>query len=241
MRPYDCAMLNTSRDLSAREVEFLPFDLGKINSAKLNTLLKHQQLLHKGQHLYRMDEPCHALFIVRSGSIKTYTPTNNGDEKVQGFHLPKDLIGLEALSEERYSISAVALTMSTVYKLPIKSLEEIYKKNPRLGNKLHKLIGKVIDNNYRMFTLIGKKNSGVRVATMLLNLSSQYHELGYSATELCLTMTRKDIGNYLGLAEETVSRIFTQFHHLGILTADKKQLVIHDVKALNLVATGKST
>jgi len=233
--------VNINGGMASREAAFLPLELGILESIGLNNLLKHQQLLHKGEHVYHIGEPCHALFVVRSGSIKGYIPTNWGDENVQGFHLSRDLIGLEALSEHHYFSSAVALEVSTVYILPIEPLEKIYENMPSVSKILYKLIGSVIDNNHMMFTLLGKKNSMVRVATLLLSLSTRYCERGYSATEFCLTMTRRDIGNYLGLAEETVSRIFTQLNLLGILTADKKQLKIHDIDALSAIAADKLT
>jgi CRP/FNR family transcriptional regulator len=225
--------LRTSLKSYKPEELCLPLDLPEQDMLQLSKIVKRHHLMQPGEHLYHVGDPGRAIYAVRSGSIKTYIPTNNGDEQVLGFHLPRELLGFEAFSHEMYNSAAVALETSDVCELPFEQLEKLCDDMPGLRHQMHRLIGREIFNDHTLLLLLGKKHGEERLASFLLNLSERLHSRGFSAKEFNLTMSRRDIGNYLGLAEETVSRLFTRFQDDGMIKVERKHLTIKDMDRLH--------
>lgn len=210
----------------------LPLDLPEEDLHCLGSIVKKHYLLQPGEHLYNIGDPGKAIYAVRSGTIKTYIPTNEGDEQVLGFYLPRELLGFEAFSHDNFSSAAVAVETSDVCELPFESLERLYSEVNGLREQIDRLIGREFYNDHTMLLLLGKRHGEQRLASFLLSISRRLQNRGFSPKEFNLTMSRRDIGNYLGLAEETISRLFTRFQEEGIVRVERKHLTIQDMDRL---------
>jgi CRP/FNR family transcriptional regulator len=213
-----------------------PRELPNVDLEKLENITKYPPPVSRGAHLFREGEACQSIFVVRTGSVKTYIPLEDGDEQVLGFHLARELLGLEALNDEAHISAAVALEPTEVCEIPLKQLEEICKDLPDLRHEMHKLIGVEIANDHKMFMLLGKTHAEQRLASLLLSLADRLAERGYATKSFDLSMSRKDIANYLGLVEETVSRLFTRFQEENILDVNRKHITVLNPERLNFVA-----
>ncbi len=173
-----------------------------------------------------------SLYAVRSGAIKAYSVDQNGEEQVIGFYLPGELFGLDAIHSEAYVCSAKALETSAVCELPFKQVTELSANIHNLQAHMYKTLSKEINTDQQFHRLLSKKTAEERIATFLQNLSERYQRRKLSPTSFRLPMSRTDIGNYLGLAVETVSRVFTRLQQNEILKVDGKELQILDLKKL---------
>jgi CRP/FNR family transcriptional regulator len=162
----------------------LPFGLNGEEIDRLDRLVLRKRPLHRGDHLYRMGDAGKALYVIRTGAVKSYISTPAGDEQVVGFHLPGEVLGLDALEDEHHTCGAVALDTTTVCEV------------------------------------------------LLLSLSERSRRRGLSGTELNLCMSRQDIGNYLGLAVETISRLFARFQEEGLLRVDRRLVTLAQIDRL---------
>ncbi len=177
-----------------------------------------------------------SLFAVRSGAIKAYSVDQDGEEQVIGFYLPGELFGLDAIHSETYVCSAKALETSAVCELPFKQVSELSAHIHNLQSHMYKTLSKEINTDQQFHRLLSKKTAEERIATFLQNLSERYQKRKLSPTIFRLPMSRTDIGNYLGLAVETVSRVFTRLQQNEILKVDGKELQILDLKKLCNIA-----
>jgi CRP/FNR family transcriptional regulator len=214
----------------------LPGGLTQGDVEKLEKIIKRNRPLHRNDHLFRESDPFHSLYVVKTGSIKTYLPNEDGGEQVLGFHLPGELIGLDAIQDEQHVCSAKVLETSAVCELPFVQLEELAQTIPSLQHQLFRLLSKEISEETKMLTLLGKKNAEERLASFLKGLSCRFKRRGFSATDFYLSMSRNEIGNFLGLAVETVSRLFTRFQDDGILRVDRKHIELLDLDKLDAIA-----
>ena len=194
----------------------LPRGLNKEELEQLEGLVQRERPIEKGERLFNSGQAFKSLFAVRTGSIKTLIPTNDGEEQVIGFHMPGELLGFDALSRDIHTCTAVALETSSVCELPYKQLHDLCLKIPALSEHFMALMSNEIAEEHEMMLMLGKKSAEVKVASLLLNLSSRFHARGFSANQFNLSMSRHDIGNYLGLAVETVSRLLTHLHEEGV-------------------------
>jgi CRP/FNR family transcriptional regulator len=153
-----------------------------------------------------------SLYAVRSGAIKAYSVDKEGEEQVIGFYFPGELFGLDAIHNETYVSSAKALETSAVCELPFKQISELSSHIHNLQIHMYKTLSKEISKDQQFHRLLSKKTAEERIATFLHNLSERYQKRKLSPTNFRLPMSRSDIGNYLGLAVETVSRVFTKLH-----------------------------
>jgi CRP/FNR family transcriptional regulator len=211
----------------------LPHGMDEGEMEKLNQIVIRQQPFQPGQHLFRPGDKSHALFAVRSGALKSYCITEDGEEQVLGFTLPGELTGMDGLSGGCYSSAAMVLETSSVCELPFSKLEGLCHDLPGLQKQMLNVVGREITSDQHMLMLLGKRTAEERMASFLLSLSTRYHKRNLSATEFNLPMSRQDIGNYLGLAIETVSRLFASFQEKGILKVNRRQIVILDMDRLN--------
>lgn len=206
---------------------------------KLERIVKHNRPLHRNDHLFQENDPFHSLYIVKTGCIKTYLPAEDGGEQVLGFYLPGEFIGLDAIQSERHTCSAKVLETSAVCELPFTQLAELSQLIPGLQQQIFRLLSKEIADDSKMLAILGKKNAEERLASFLHGLSCRFRRRGFSATDFYLSMSRNEIGNYLGLAVETISRLFTRFQEEGLIQVDRKHIKLLDPDRINLIAFGE--
>ncbi len=214
----------------------IPMGITNEELESLEKIINRRRPLHRGDYLYRPGDRMEALYAVRSGSVKTSALSDDGQEQVTGFHLPGELLGLDAISEGIHPCAARALETTSVCEIPFDRLEELAGRVPGLQRQLFRIMSREIQTDEHLMTLLAKKSSDARLAAFLLSLSSRFGERGFSRQEFNLTMSRNDIANYLGLAVETVSRLFTRFQESGLLSVDRKLVEILDMDRMHQVA-----
>jgi len=208
--------------------------------AQLRAVILHPVPFQSGEHLYRVGNRLKALYIVKSGFIKVYVSTTYGEEQILGFHLPGELIGLDALGTNAHRCEAIALDTSCVCELPAAKLSEVCRLSPEVRHQFNRLMGRQLSNIQEMLLLLGKKSAEGRVAAFLLNMSTRFKERGFSEHEFHLDMSRHDIANYLGLAVETVSRVFSRFQEEDLLNVRSRDIRICDIARLRELISGSS-
>jgi CRP/FNR family transcriptional regulator len=214
----------------------LPGGLSEDEMKRLEHTVKRHRPIQKGEALYRVGDKCRSLYTVRSGSIKSYMTTNSGDEQIMGFHLPGELFGLDGLDTEQFTCTGIALETTSVCELPLREIEGHCSTIPGLNHQMHRLMGKQVTMEHEMLLLLGKKHAEERLSSFLLGLSTRYSLRGFSAYDFNLSMSRQDIGNYLGLALETVSRQFSHLEDLGVIKVDRRHVTIKDLEKLKQLA-----
>lgn len=214
----------------------LPVGIDARELEELDSIIKRRRPVKRGEHLFRVGDPFQAIYAVRSGSIKTYTPTEDGHEQVTGFHLPGELLGLDAINLQHHPCAAKALETTSLCEIPFDRLEELSMRLPSLQHQLLKIMSKEILHDQSLLMLLGKKSAEERLAALLLSLSTRYQQRGFSPSDFYLSMSRNDIGNYLGLAVETVSRLFTRFQDEGLLSVQRKHVCIVDLPRMRAIA-----
>jgi CRP/FNR family transcriptional regulator len=214
----------------------LPNGLNTSELKKFEEIVKQPRPLQRGQQIYRPGDRFNAIYIVRSGSIKTYTTMSTGEQQVIGFHLPGELVGLDGVSDDEFSSTSEAMEMTSICEIPFTRLELAMSQIKTLQHQVHRLMGKELLVDQQLLIQLGKMNAERRVAAFLLNISDRLHKRGFSAREFHLPMTRIDIGNYLGLAVETVSRQFTHFQVEEIIRVLRKHVIINDLDKLRAIA-----
>lgn len=210
----------------------LPAGIGKDDFTLLDGVVKRQRPLKKGDQLFRASEPFEKLYVVRSGTVKTFHQGGDGEDQIMGFHYPGDILGMDAIHADFHSCSAECLEHTSVCELPFAKLEEISARLPALRRQFMRIISREMINDHKHLLLMGKKNAHERLAIFLLSLSQRFKQRGFSATSFNLSMSRYDLANYLGLAVETVSRLFTRFQEQGILEVNRKSVEILDMDKL---------
>jgi CRP/FNR family transcriptional regulator len=214
----------------------LPFSLNSKELDSLDNIINRKRPIHKGDKIFHDGQALYALFAIRSGTFKTFTVDEQGEEQITGFHLVGDLLGFDAIADNEHPSFAQALETSMVCEIPYTNLDELSNTLPKLKKQILRLMSREIKTDQAMLTLLNKKNAEQRVATFLVSLSKRYHLRGLSATEFRLTMTRNDIGNYIGLTVETISRLFNRFHKNAVIEINGKFITILDMDNLYNIA-----
>lgn len=214
----------------------LPKGLNAEDMQKLESMLDHHDRLDKDSHLYRTGDKMSGLFAVRSGSFKTFMTTHDGSEQITGFHLPGELIGLDGFSEGAYACDAVALETSTVCELTLDQFDSLCCEVNGLRRQILHLMGKEINQEHMLLMALGQMKGEERLATFLLSLSDRFKTRGFSPNEFNLSMPRHDLANYLGLAVETLSRMFSKLDEEGILQVNRRNVKIKDMDKLRKLA-----
>ncbi|MBK1617336.1 fumarate/nitrate reduction transcriptional regulator Fnr [Lamprobacter modestohalophilus] len=214
----------------------LPMGLAPEDVERLDSIIKRSRPLHRGDHLFRGGERFRSLYVVKTGSVKTYAPSEEGGEQVLGFHLPGEIIGLDAIDKACHACSAKVLETSAICEVPFQRFEELAAAIPSLQHQMYRLLSKEIGQDADMLLLLGKKNAEERLAAFLTSMSSRLSKRGLSPTDFYLSMSRHEIGSYLGLAVETVSRLFTRFQEDGLLRVDRKHVEVLNLSALEMMA-----
>mgnify|MGYP000435621935 CR=1 FL=1 len=210
----------------------LPLGLHNNELVKLDKIINRSQNYKRREDLFSENAPFKSLFVVRSGSFKTTISASNGREQVTGFYFPGEFIGLDAIHQESYKSTAKALESSSVCEVPYENLQEIGREIPQLQVQLLTRLSKELSGDKSLMLLLGKKTSEEKLATYLLSLSKRFHDRGFSATEFHLSMSRSDIANHLGLAVETISRIFSRFQDDGLVGIAGKNISLLEMDKL---------
>jgi len=210
----------------------LPSGLSPAEMGQVDAMIGKRTKLKKGDALYRAGEPFASLFAIRLGSLKTTVLAEDGREQVSGYHMPGDLVGLDGISTDRHGCQAVALEDTEVCALPFARIEELARDVPGLQHNLHLFLSREIARDHGVMLSLGSMRAEERLALFLLNLAERYRRRGYSSTEYVLRMTREEIGSYLGLKLETVSRLFSSFQKDGLIDVQQKHVRIRDSEGL---------
>ncbi len=211
----------------------LPIALDIRDIDKLDKIIQRSRPIQSGEHLYRSGEPFKSLYAVRSGSIKTYLVDEDGVEQVTGFYLPGEVLGFDGIGSSEHGCNVVALETSSVCEMPFDRLEELTLSIPTLQHHFFQLMGKQIESDHQMMLTLSKKNAEGRIATLLLSLSRRNSRRNLSPNAMRLPMSRMDIGNFLGLTIETVSRTFSRLNKEGIISVEGREIVINEHDRLN--------
>ncbi len=235
---------NTSKPLSCSEVACNNCDFSEIKEVILGVedvsivsqILKRQQQVPKGEGLFRAGQPFHAAYAVKSGTFMSYRLLEDGEEQVLAFHLPGELIGIDAIREKHYSYSARALESGSICELYFNDLVKLGKGYTNAQDSLIRLMGGQISQAQRQSILAARQAADERVAAFLLNLAERYNKRDFCAVKLRLAMSRQQIASYLGVAVETVSRSLKRFQSVGLLGVSGKQIDLLDKSGLEKVA-----
>lgn len=213
----------------------LPIGLSREEIDKLDQIVSRRSPLGRSTVLFKQGARFKSLVAVRSGSIKSFT-TEDGIEQIIAFHLPGEILGLDAIGEGRHQSTAVALETASVCELPFDRLHVLAQEVKGLQHQLLRIMSRNLGTEDQFKRLVAHHGADERLAGFLLNLASRYALRGYSNSELNLSMTRSDIANYLGLAVETVSRTFTHFQQDGLIAIHGRTIKILRRDALEMVA-----
>ncbi|MDO8890837.1 MAG: helix-turn-helix domain-containing protein [Sulfurimicrobium sp.] len=197
---------------------------GDTDLSFLNTLVKSRRTYKRGEPIFSVGEPFRAVFAIRSGSVKTSVLTDDGRVQVTGFHISGELMGLNSLVANRYNSEARALETTSVCEVPFERYEELVEQVPGLQQQMIRIMSQEINHHQEMMLLLGKKRAEERLASFLVNLSLRLKHHSQPAEELKLSMSRSDIGNYLGLAEETVCRVITRFEEESLIATQRRNV-----------------
>jgi CRP/FNR family transcriptional regulator len=207
--------------------------MDKAELRDLHVLVEHVGPIRAGDHVFRSGEAFTAIAAVRAGTVKTYVVDLDGHERVLGFHLPGEVIGLDAIADERYPCSAVALDTTTLCRFSFPRIAELAARLPGLQQQLFRLLSRDIGAALR---LTGDWSADQRVAAFLLDLSRRLAARGFSPTRFQLTMARTDIGNHLRLAPETISRVLKRFQDDGLVTVERREIELAGLSRLEALA-----
>jgi CRP/FNR family transcriptional regulator len=210
----------------------LPVGLSADDLGRLDKLVATRRSVPRGQALFRTGESFTSIYAVRTGFFKTCVAADDGRDQVTGFQMAGELLGLDGIGSERHTVDAVALEDSQVCVIPFDQLEHLAREFGELQRQLHKIMSREIVRDHGVMLLLGSMRAEERLAAFLLNLTSRLRSRGYSASSLVLRMTREEIGSYLGLKLETVSRAFSKFQADGLLEVQHRQVRIVDLDGL---------
>jgi CRP/FNR family transcriptional regulator len=193
--------------------------------------------LRKGDVLFRAGDRFTALYAIRLGSCKTVMLSDEGSEQVMGYHLPGEIIGVEGMGNDVHTCQAIALEDTEVCTLPFDRVERLAREDVSFQRRIYRLLSGAIARERTSALMLGTMRAEQRLASFLLDLSNRYQVRGYSSSEFVLRMTREEIGTYLGLKLETVSRCFSKFHEDGVLEVHARQIRVLDHEALRRMVT----
>ena len=216
----------------------MPVGLNGAEMADLDAVMKQSRRLKKGEYLFRSGEPFASLFAVRTGFFKTTVASQDGRDQVTGFLMSGELIGMDGICGQIHSCDAVALEDSKVCELPFVNLEEAGSKLPSLQTHFYKLMSREIVRDQGVMLLLGNMRAEERLAAFLLNLSQRLSDRGFAANDFILRMSREEIGSYLGLKLETVSRTLSRFQQEGWVKVEHKHIQILQPAVLKSMVAG---
>ncbi len=233
--PLSLAHLKTAcSNCNLREL-CLPVGMTRDQLDTLDELVYTRKRIKRGESLFRSGDAFLSLYAIRSGFFKTRVATSDGRDQVSGFQMAGELLGIDGIGTDSHNCDAVALEDSEVCVIPYARLEELARNFEPLQHHFHKVMSREIVRDHGVMLLLGSMRAEERVASFLLNLSQRFTARGFSASEFILRMTREEIGSYLGLKLETVSRAFSKFQEDKLVTVQQKHIHIVDIAGLKKV------
>ncbi|HEU0186416.1 MAG TPA: fumarate/nitrate reduction transcriptional regulator Fnr [Gallionellaceae bacterium] len=212
---------------------------GDADLSVLDTLVRSRRTIKRGEVLYRAGEPFRAIYAIRGGSTKTFILADDGRVQVTGFQFAGEVLGLDAITTGHYNCTATAMETTGVCEVPFASFDELGDEFPDLQRGMLEVMSHEILHCHELMMLLGKRNAEERLATFLLNMSGRLEKRNFSHTQFSMSMSRSDIGNYLGMAEETVSRVFTRLQEDGVITIQRRHITLNSLDQLRVMACRK--
>jgi len=216
----------------------LPLGLESADLSLLDSIVRRKAVLKRGQLLFRPGKRFDYIYAIRSGSVKSYLSTEDGRTQITGFHIAGELLGLSALVDRQYTCEARALETTSVCMVDAAQFEELAREIPSLQYQLLTIMSGQIRRDEELMLLLGKRTAEEKLAGYLFGLSRRFARRNYVPTEFDLSMSRGDIGNYLGIAEETVCRVFGRFREEKLITTHRRHVRLNDLKRLGAIANG---
>ena len=216
----------------------LPAGLGSEDVTRMQRVVYLRRRVKRGESLFATGDEFRAIYAIRTGFFKSTVVDGEGREQVTGFFMGGELLGMDGLGSGRHNATAVALEDSEVCVMPYSLIEEMSREMPSLQRQLHAVLSREIVRDHGVMMLLGSMRAEARLATFLLNLSRRFVRRGYSPSDFHLRMTREELGSYLGLKLETVSRLFSHFQKSGLIEVDQKHIRILDIKGLEKLLAG---
>ena len=216
----------------------LPVGLMPNEFEQLDAVIRQSRRLKKGEYLFRAGEPFSSLYAIRTGFFKTTVASQDGRDQVTGFFMSGELIGMDGICSHVHSCDAVALEDSEVCELPFAHMENLGQRIPSLQTHFFRLMSREIVRDQGVMLLLGNMRAEERLAAFLLNLSNRLYSRGFAANDFILRMSREEIGSYLGLKLETVSRTLSKFHHEGLILVEHKHIQILEPQTLKKMVSG---
>lgn len=204
----------------------MPVDLSLNEQRHLDQLVTNRRKIKRGSALFRTGEPFSSLYAIRTGFFKTCITTEGGRDQVTGFQMAGEIIGLDGIVNEQHTCDAIALEDAEICTMPFDRIGELSREFPALQTHIHKIMSREIVREHNVMLLLGSMRAEERLAAFLLNLAQRLHTRGFSKTEIILRMTREEIGSYLGLKLETVSRTFSKFLEDGLVEVKQRHIKI---------------
>ncbi|MBS0313852.1 MAG: helix-turn-helix domain-containing protein [Burkholderiales bacterium] len=198
--------------------------------------LGRARVVTEGTAIHRAGDPFRSVFYMKSGAAKRMLIQEDGREQILGFPMPGDLVGMEAIDAGSHTTTVVALDLCAVIEIPFEALEACAAENPAVARFLYHRMSAALRDEHGWLAALGLLNADERVAAFLLDLSQRFAARGFSARRFMLRMTRAEIGSFLGLTLETVSRVFSRFQKLGLLKVTRRDIELLDMDALSSLA-----
>ena len=216
----------------------MPVGLSSDQMDRIDELVATRRRIKRGTALFRNGEAFNSLYAIRTGFFKTTVASQDGRDQVTGFSMSGELIWMDGICSHAHSCDAVALEDSEVCEVPFTHVEELGQKIPSIQTHFFRLMSREIVRDQGVMLLLGNMRAEERIAAFLLNLSQRLHQRGFSANDFILRMSREEIGSYLGLKLETVSRTLSKFHHEGLILVEHKHIKLLDIDALKNMVSG---
>ena len=213
----------------------LPMGLNAQEMGQLDTLISTRKRVKRGDALFSVGDRFTSLYAIRSGFFKTCVTTADGRDQVTGFQMAGEIIGLDGIVSDRHACDAVALEDAEVCIMPFDQVEELSRQFTPLQHHVHRIMSREIVRDHSVMLLLGSMRAEERLAAFLLNLVQRLQARGFSPSEFNLRMTREEIGSYLGMKLETVSRTFSKFVDDGIVDVKQRYVHIKDTDALRRI------
>jgi CRP/FNR family transcriptional regulator len=213
----------------------MPMGLSTQDLERIDELVAVRKKVKRGEYLFQNGSAFNSLYAIRTGFFKTSVTTDDGRDQVSGFQMAGEIIGLDGIVNDRHVCDAIALEDSEVCVMPFDKIEHISLQVKSLQHHVHKIMSREIVRENSVIFLLGSMKAEERLAAFLLNLVQRLHARGFSQSELVLRMTREEIGSFLGLKLETVSRAFSKFAEDGIIEVKQRNLKILKPEELKLI------
>jgi CRP/FNR family transcriptional regulator len=238
--PPSSGRLQTKCSSCAMKTLCLPTGLDESDTGRLDRIIVRRRRVDRGESLFSTGASFRNLYAIRFGHFKTFRVNPNGEQQVVGFHMAGEVLGMDAIGTERHHSCAVALEDSEICEIPFARLDELFSELPVLQRHFHRLMSNEITRDQSAMMFLGGMRAEQRFAIFMLNLATRYALRGYSGTTFQLRMSREEIGNYLGLTVESVSRLLLRFKQKGWLRVALREIELLDRASIEAVAGGRA-